>query len=55
MTITIELAPEIEELARAKAQARGLSLETYLTELIAQAVQQEAWKEMPEDKAGRLL
>ncbi len=35
MTIAIELAPEIEQMVRAKAEARGISVEEYLPWLIA--------------------
>ncbi len=45
MSITMELPPEIEQLAKAKAEARGVSLEEYLPNLLAQAVQEEDWKE----------
>lgn len=30
MTVTLDLQPEIEEMARAAAQVRGISLEDYL-------------------------
>ncbi len=43
MSITMELAPEIEQLAKAKAEAKGVSLEEYLPDLVAQAIQQAAW------------
>ena len=45
MTVVIELAPEIEQMAKAKAEARGISLEDYLLSLIAYAVQQHDWAE----------
>jgi len=45
MSITMELPPEIEQLAKAKAEARGVSLEEYLPNLLAKAVQEEDWKE----------
>ena len=53
MTVLLELAPEIEQLA--KAEARGISLEDYLPSLIAHAVQQEDWAETTsEESLGRL-
>ena len=45
VTITLAIAPEVEQLARAKAEAKGISLENYLPSLIAQAVQQEERQE----------
>lgn len=44
MRITIELAPEIEQLARAKAEAKGISVEEYLSDLVARVLQQEVWE-----------
>ena len=41
MTVAIEIAPEIEQAAKAKAEARGISLEDYLLSLIAHSVQQD--------------
>ena len=55
MSITMELAPEIERLAKAKAEAKGISLEEYLPSLVAYAVQQEDWAETTsEESIGRL-
>ena len=55
MSITLELAPEVEHLAKTKAEARGISLEDYLPALIAHAVQQEDWAETTsEESLGRL-
>ena len=55
MTVTIELAPEIEQMAKAKAEARGIALEDYLPSLIADAVQQDDWKQTDsEESLGRL-
>ena len=55
MSITFELAPEVEQIAKAKAEARGISLEEYLPSLIAHAVQQEDWEEnTSEESLGRL-
>ena len=55
MSITVELAPEVEQIAKAKAEARGISLEDYLPSLIAYAVQQEDWAETTsEESLGRL-
>ena len=45
MSITMELAPEVEQLAKAKAEAHGVSLEQFLPSIIAQALQQEVWDE----------
>lgn len=45
MTITMDLAPEVEQLAKAKAKAKGIPLEDYLPSLLAEAVQQEDWAE----------
>lgn len=41
MSITIGLPPEIEQLAKAKAEAWGISLEEYLSNLVARVLQQE--------------
>ena len=55
MSITMELAPEIEQIAKAKAEARGVSLEEYLPNFLAYAFQQEEWEEaVPEESLGRL-
>lgn len=55
MSITMELAPEIEQLAKAKAEARGISLEDYLPSLIAYAVKQDDWAQTDSEEAlGRL-
>ena len=55
MSITMELAPEVEQLVKARAEARGISLEDYLPSLIAHAVQQEDWAETTsEESLGRL-
>jgi hypothetical protein len=43
MSVTIELAPEIEQLAKAKAEAKGISVEEYLSDLVARVLQQETW------------
>ena len=43
MSVTFELAPEIEQLARAKAEAKGLPLEEYLLGVLVRALQQEEW------------
>lgn len=45
MTIVMELAPEVGQLAKAKAEARGVSLEEYLPNILALAIQQEEWDE----------
>jgi hypothetical protein len=47
----MELAPEIEQLAKAKAEARGVSLEEYLPSLIAHAVQQDDWVQMDSEES----
>ncbi len=55
MTVAIEIAPEIEQAAKAKAEARGISLEDYLPSLIAHAVQQDDWAQTDsEESVGRL-
>ena len=46
MSITIELAPEIEQMARAKAEAKGISVEEYLSNLVARVLQQEEWQDL---------
>lgn len=40
MSISIELKPEIEEILEQKAAAKGLSVESYVEELIEQQVSQ---------------
>ena len=55
MSVTMELAPEVERLAKAKAEARGISLEDYLPSLIAHAVQQDEWAQTEsEESLGHL-
>ncbi len=55
MSITLELAPEVEQLAKAKAETRGVTLEEYLPSLIAYAMQQEDWAETTsEESLGHL-
>ena len=55
MTVVMELAPEIEQMVKAKAEARGISLEDYLPSLIAHAVQQDDWAQTgSEESLGRL-
>ena len=55
MSITMELAPEVEQIARANAEKRGLSLEEYLPDIVAHALQQEEWTEATsEESLGRL-
>lgn len=45
MTVVMDLAPEIEQIVKAKAQEKGVSIEDYLPSLVAQAVHQEIWGE----------
>lgn len=45
MTVILELAPEVEQIVKAQAQAKGISLEEYLPDLLAQAAQEKEWKE----------
>lgn len=40
MTISIELKPEVEELLEQEAASRGVSVESYVEELIEQQVSQ---------------
>ena len=47
MSIIVELSPEVEQLAKAKAEAQGISLEEYLPFVIARTLQQQEWDEMP--------
>ena len=55
MTVILELAPEVEQLVKARAMARGVSLEEYLPSAIAQFAQQKEWQEAaPEGSLGRL-
>jgi len=41
----LELAPEVEQIIKARATAHGISLEDYLPSVIAQVAQQEEWEE----------
>ena len=50
MIIAVDLDPELEQLAKVRAEAQGVSVEGYLSLLVAQKVQQEAWAE---DDASR--
>lgn len=45
MTIAVNLNPDLEQRLRAKAEAKGISLEDYLPSLVAEAIQQEDWKD----------
>ncbi len=55
MTVVVELTPEVERMVKAKAEARGISLEDYLPSLIAHAAQQEDLLETAsEESLGRL-
>jgi len=48
MTVLLELAPEMEQFT--KAEARGISLEEYLPDVLAHASQQQEWDEaIPEE------
>ena len=44
MSVTIELPSEIEQTAKAKAEAQGVSLEEYHLDLVARVLQQEVWE-----------
>lgn len=39
MTITVDLAPEMEEQVAAHARVRGLSIDAYIHEIVAQSAQ----------------
>lgn len=55
MSVLLELAPEVEELAKSKAEAKGISVEEYLPSLIAHAMQQDDWMQADsEESLGRL-
>ena len=55
MTVVMELAPEVEQIVKARATARGLSLEDYLPSLVAEAAQQEEWQALSQEQSlGRL-
>ena len=45
MSVTVELPSEIEQMAKAKAEAQGISLEEYRLDLVARVLQQEVWEE----------
>ena len=45
MIIAVDLDPELEQLAKARAEAQGVSVEGYLSLLVAQKVQQDVWEE----------
>lgn len=54
MTITLDLQPEIEKGLLAKAQARGVSLADYVTEIVAREAQAEA-EPTPPPRTGQAL
>lgn len=55
MSITMELPSEIEQMAKAKAEARGVSLEEYLPNVLAYAIQRDDWVLADsEESLGRL-
>ena len=39
MTITVDLAPEMEEQVAAQARVRGLSIDAYIQEIVALSTQ----------------
>lgn len=45
MIVTLELPSEVGQIAKARAEAKGLSLEQYLPDIVAQAVQEDGWRE----------
>lgn len=45
MTVTFDIAPDVEQAAKSQAASRGVQLEDYLPSLVAQAVQETAWEE----------
>jgi len=47
MTVTLELGDEIEAIARAQAEARGISVEEYLRDLLTKTVPHD---ERPPDR-----
>ena len=55
MTITLEITPEVAQIVKDRATARGVSLDDYLSPIVAQIAQQEEWAELPrEESLGRL-
>jgi hypothetical protein len=46
MTVTFEIAPDVEQAVKAQAIARGIPLEDYLPSLIAQAAQETVWEDI---------
>ena len=55
MTVVMELAPEVEQLVKARAAARGLPLDVYLPSLVAEAAQQEEWEALSQEESlGRM-
>ena len=56
MTITVDLAPEIEERFLVQARARGLSLDAYVQEYLARSAQSTAQTpRVSSDELNRLL
>lgn len=45
MMIAVDLHPELEQMAKARAEAQGVSIEEYLSLLVARKVQQDVWEE----------
>ena len=55
MSITIKLTPEVEQMAKTQAEARGISVEEFLPDVLTQALQQQEWNDaLPEESLGRL-
>lgn len=55
VTVALELDPELEQIARAKAAAQGIPLEEYLPLVITEFLWQQQWEELPEEESlGRL-
>ncbi|HXT61874.1 MAG TPA: hypothetical protein VN696_02440 [Pyrinomonadaceae bacterium] len=51
MTVTLELKPEIEDLVKAEAEARGLSVEAYIQqELESKLIAEENPNKIPYDE-----
>jgi hypothetical protein len=55
MTITIDLRPEIEIGLVAQAEARGVSLRDYVTEIVADAAHVRMVEAEPQPRTGQAL
>ena len=55
MTVTLELKPTVEAVAKAEAQARGVAIENYLQSILEQALPQTAEQDKEAIRQKRMV